>query len=173
MRGRHDESVKAGEKAVALNANGDFNMVLLGIAFNYVRRYEEAIALFREAQRRNPFGPAWYIHNAAYSHLGLGRWDEAIVESKRALEREPDHFPAMVALASVYGNSGRVDDGRAVAAKILEIDPRFSLESVEGWPYKHKSDAEVVAAGLQKVGIPGKPSVPLRDEPSIAVPPGT
>jgi tetratricopeptide (TPR) repeat protein len=104
---------------------------------------------------------------------GLGRSDEAIAENKRALEREPDHFPAMVALASVYGNSGRVDDGRAVAAKILKTDPGFSLESVEGWPYRHKSDAEVVVAGLRKVGIPGKPPSPLPDKPSIAVPSGS
>ena len=157
MQERHDEAVAAGEKAVALNPNGDFNMVLLGITFNYVRRYEEAITLFKEAQRRNPYCPAWYIHNGAYSNLGLGRLDEAIVESKRALEREPDHFPAMVVLASVYGYSGRVDDGRAVAVKILKIDTKFSLESVKKWPYKNKSDAEVVMAGLRKVGIPEKP----------------
>ena len=157
LQERHDEAVGAGEKSVALNPNGEFNMVLLGITFNYVRRYEEAITLFREAQRRNPFCPAWYIHNGAYSYLGLGKLDEAIAESKRALEREPDHFPAMVALASVYGNSGRVDDGRTVAMKILKIDPRFSLASVEKWPYKHKSDAELVMAGLRKVGIPEKP----------------
>ncbi len=156
MQERHDESVKAGDKAIALNPNGDMNMVLLGITFNYVRRYEEAITLFKEAQRRNPYCPAWYIHNAAYSYLGLGRLDEAIAESKRALEREPDHFPAMVALASVYGNYGRVDEGRAVAVKILKIDPRFSLVSVEKWPYKYKPDADVVMSGLRKVGIPEK-----------------
>ncbi|NTW37740.1 MAG: hypothetical protein HGB17_16835, partial [Syntrophobacteraceae bacterium] len=141
MQERHDDAVSVGEKAVALNPNGDVNMVLLGITFNYVRRYEEAITLFKEAQRRNPYCPAWYIHNGAYSNLGLGRLDEAIAESKRALAREPDHFPAMLALASVYGNSGRVDDGQAVAVKILKIDPKFSLESVAKWPYKNKSDA--------------------------------
>ena len=43
-----------------------------------------------------------------------------------------------------------------MAAKILKIDPRFSLASVEQWPYKHKSDAELVMDGLRKVGIPDK-----------------
>jgi adenylate cyclase len=156
MQRRYDESVKAGEKSINLNPNGDMNMVLLGITFNYVRRYEEAIPLFKEAQRRNPYCPAWYIHNGTYSYLGMGKLDEAIVESKRALEREPDHFPAMVALASVYGNAGRLDEGRSLAVKILKVDPRFSLASVEAWPYKHKADAVVVMDGLRKVGIPEK-----------------
>jgi adenylate cyclase len=156
LQKRHDESVKAGEKAIALNPNGDYNMILLGITFNYVQRYEEAIRLFREGQRRNPYCPAWYIHNMAYSYLGLGRYDEAIVEAKRALDREPNHFPAIVALASVYGNAGRLDEGRTLATEILKIDPRFSLASVEQWPYKHKADAELVMDGLRKVGIPDK-----------------
>jgi tetratricopeptide (TPR) repeat protein len=156
LQKRHDESVKAGEKAIALNPNGDYNMILLGITFNYVQRYEEAIRLFREGQRRNPYCPAWYIHNMAYSYLGLGRYDEAIAEAKRALDREPNHFPAIVALASVYGNAGRLDEGRTLATEILKIDPRFSLASVEQWPYKHKADAELVMDGLRKVGIPDK-----------------
>ncbi len=156
LQKRHDKSVKAGEKAIALNPNGDYNMILLGITFNYVQRYEEAIRLFREGQRRNPYCPAWYIHNMAYSYLGLGRYDEAIVEAKRALDREPNHFPAIVALASVYGNADRLDEGRTLATEILKIDPRFSLASVEQWPYKHKADAELVMDGLRKVGIPDK-----------------
>jgi len=156
LQERHDESVKAGEKAIALNPNGDYNMILLGITFNYVQRYEEAIRLFKEGQRLNPYCPAWYIHNTAYSYLGLGSYDEAIVEAKRALERKPDHFPAMVALASVYGNAGILDEGRALSAQILKIDPRFSLASVKAWPYKHESDAEVVMEGLRKVGVPDK-----------------
>ena len=86
----------------------------------------------------------------------MGKLDDAIVESKRALEREPDHFPAMVALASVYGNAGRLDEGRSLVAKILKIDPQFSLASVEKWPYKYRADAEVVMDGLHKVGIPNK-----------------
>jgi len=169
LQGMHDEAVEAGEKSIALNPNGDYNMILLGITFNYVRRWEEAIRLFKEGQRRNPYCPAWYIHNMAYSYLGLERYDEAIAEAKRALDREPDHFPAMVALASLYGNAGKLDLGRGLAEKILRFDPGFSLESVEAWPYKHKSDAEVVMDGLRKVGIPEHPPLPLPDKPSIAV----
>lgn len=159
LQSRHDEAIEVGEKSIALNPNGDLNMILLGITFNYVRRWEEAIRLFKEGQRRNPYCPAWYIHNAGWSHLHLQRYDEAIAEPKRALEREPNHFPAMVTLASIYGNAGKLDEGRVLAKEILNFDPGFSLESVRAWPYKHKSDVEVVMDGLCKVGIPEKPPV--------------
>ncbi|MGD8229903.1 MAG: adenylate/guanylate cyclase domain-containing protein, partial [Desulfobacteraceae bacterium] len=87
MQKRHDESVVAGENSIELNPNGDYNMILLGITFNYVRRYNEAITLFKEGQRRNPYCPAWYIHNMGNSYGMLGRYDEAIAEYKRALDR--------------------------------------------------------------------------------------
>ena len=103
----------------------------------------------------------------------MGKLDEAIAEANKALEREPDHFPAMVALASVYGNAGRLDEGRTLAAEILKINPTFSLASVEQWPYKHKSDMELVVYGLPKVGIPETPPLPVPDKPSIAVLPFT
>ena len=150
---RFDDAVEVGEKAIALNPNGDLNMVLLGITFNYVRRYEEAITLFKEAQRRNPDCPAWYIHNLGNSYRGLRKWDDAIEQYRRALDRNPDHFPALVALACVYGLAGRLDEGRAVTAKILKIYPQYS-ESEEKHGFKHKPDTDMILDGCRKVGIP-------------------
>jgi adenylate cyclase len=169
MQRRYDESVAAGEKSIELNPNGDYNMILLGITFNYVRRYKDAITLFKEGQRRNPYCPAWYIHNAGVSYRGLGRWDEAIVECQRALNRNPDHFPALNVMASVYGMAGRLDEGRAVVEKILKMNPKYSIAATASWPFKHKSDAEAARDGLRKVGIPETPALPLPDKPSIAV----
>ena len=155
MQGRYDDAVEMGEKSITLNPNGDLNMVLLGITFNYVRRYEEAITLFKEAQRRNPDCPAWYIHNLGNSYRGLGKWDEAIAEYQKALDRDPDHFPALMCMAGVYGMAGRLDEGRAVVAKILKINPRYS-ESIANYRFKNKSDAEACLDGARKVGIPVK-----------------
>jgi TolB-like protein/Flp pilus assembly protein TadD len=168
MQRRYDESVKAGEKGIALNPNGDLNMVLLGITLNLVRRYEEAIPLFKEAQRRHPHCPAWYIHNLGHSYRGLGRWDEAIAEYKRSLENDPNHFSALVAMAQAYGLAGRLEEGRVVAAEILKRDPKFTADSVAR-NYKYKSDTELYKAALIKVGIPEHPPLPLPDKPSIAV----
>jgi len=153
LQKRFDEAVVTGEKSIALNPNGDLGMVLLGITFNHVRRYEEAIKLFKEAQRRSPYCPAWYIHNMAWSYLWLGKLDEAISECKRSLERNPDHIPGLVALAAVYGVANQIDEGRAVVAEILSLDPYFTPDTVMSWPNKHKADVEVVRDGLRKVVI--------------------
>jgi tetratricopeptide (TPR) repeat protein len=157
LQKRYDESVEAGEKAIELNPNGDYNLVLLAITFNFIRREEEAIKLFKEGIRRSPYGPAYYTRQLGASYRNLGRWDDAIAEYKKTLERFPDDFPAHIQMAQVYGMSGRLDEGRAWAAKILEINPRFSIEDTASWSFKYESDAERMRNALRKVGIPENP----------------
>jgi tetratricopeptide (TPR) repeat protein len=152
---RFDEAVSTGEKAVALNPNGDLNMHLLAVTYNCIRRYEEAITLAKEAIRRNPYCLAIYITNLGWSYSMLGRWEEAIAEYKRALNRHPDHFPALTGLAIVYGMTGRLEEGRAVAAQILKMNPGYCIEKRKT-PYKYKSDGESEREALRKVGIPEK-----------------
>jgi adenylate cyclase len=157
LQKRYDEAVEAGEKAIELNPNGDYNIILLAITFNYIRRYEEAITLFKEGQRRSPYGPAWYFHNLGSSYRGLGKWDEAIAEYKRTLEMYPNDFISRVGIAMVNGMAGRLDKGRAAAVEVLKINPRFSVKDTRSWPFKYKSDVEAIWDGLRKVGIPEKP----------------
>lgn len=150
-----DDAVAAGEKAIALNPNGDLNMVLLAMTLYHIRRYEEAIILFKKAQRLNPDCPAWYLHNAGITYLHMERWDEAIAECKRALKKNPDHFPALTTMASVYGLSGQLNEGRKVVSQILKINPNDVVEN-KGKGYKYKADGERFRDGLRKVGYPEK-----------------
>jgi len=89
------------------------------------------------------------------SYRSLGRWDDALAEYQRALDKNPNHFPALDGMASVYGMAERLDEGRAVAAKVLRMNPGYSIEKIR-LPFKYKSDAEAVRDGLRKVGIPEK-----------------
>lgn len=65
------------------------------------------------------------------------QWNEAIATAKKALDRKPDHFPALLVMASVYGMSGQLEEGWAVAAKIMKTTPGYCVE--KGWlPYKKR-----------------------------------
>jgi len=56
---------------------------------------------------------------------------------KRALDKKPDHFSALLAMASVYGMSGQLEEGRTIAAKIMKTNPEYCVK--KGWlPYKKK-----------------------------------
>ena len=168
LQRQFDKAVESGEKAVLLNPNGDLNLVLLGITYSYVGRSEESLSLFDKAQRLNPNGPAWYIHNAASAYIQLERWDEAIAVCKQALKGNPDHYPALILLASAYGLSGRIEEGRAVVSNILKINPNATLTR-RASRFKDKAHDEMVLDGLRKVGFPEQSVIKKPDNPSIAV----
>jgi tetratricopeptide (TPR) repeat protein len=111
--------------------------------------------LFKKAQRLNPDCPAWYLHNAGITYIHMGRYDEAIAECKKALKKNPNHFPALIIMASAYGLSGQLDEGRAVVSQILKINPNCSVENM-GKGYKYDADAETIRDGLRKAGLPEK-----------------
>ena len=46
-------------------------------------------------------------------------------------DRKPDHFPALLVMASVYGMPGQSEEGCAVAAKIMKTNPGYCVE--KGW----------------------------------------
>ena len=83
--------------------------------------------------------------------------NEAITTPKKALDRKPDPFPALLVMASVYGMSGQLEEGWAVAAKTVKTNPGYGVE--KGWlPYKKMADTEAIRNSFRKVGIPECPT---------------
>jgi len=65
---------------------------------------------------------------------------------------------------------GREEDARTVGAKILEINPKFSVKAfAKKLPYKNQAYRALLIDGLIKAGLPETPPLPLPDKPSIAV----
>jgi adenylate cyclase len=143
-------------------------MVILAMTYMFCRRYEEAIRMYKEAWRLNPYCPAYYLHAAGVAYQGLRKYDKAIEVLKRALQRYPDNFPTLQVMAVTYALAGRLEEGRAYAEQMLKLDPGYCVEK-QWLAYKFESDAEVVRDALRKVGIPEKPPLPLPDKPSLAV----
>jgi tetratricopeptide (TPR) repeat protein len=85
----------------------------------------------------------------------MGRYDEAIAECKKALKKNPDHFPALPIMACAYGLSGQLDEARAVVSRMLKINPNCSVENA-GRGYKYEADAKRFRDGLRKAGLPEK-----------------
>ena len=57
------------------------------------------------------------------------RYEEAIAQLKKAIEREPRDIMSYIVLASTYSMAGREKEARAAAAEVIKINPKFSLEN--------------------------------------------
>jgi adenylate cyclase len=155
MKRQYKKAIAEAERAVALNPNGADAHAHLGMTLNYAGRREEAISLLKKAIRFNPIPPNWYLFSLGEAYFGAGQYEEAAPVYKRVLHRNPDDIRTLYGLAATYSLLGREEQARAAAAKVLRIEPKFSVKHlVKTLPFKNKADRELLIDALRKAGLP-------------------
>ena len=114
---------------------------------------EEAIRSFERAIRMSPVDPRLHLTftGIGMALIELRRFDEAIVAGKKAL-RQNLYVVTYRCLASAFAHLGRDAEAREAAARVLEIDPTFTISA---WFARNKqSNAKLYIEGLRKAGLP-------------------
>jgi adenylate cyclase len=83
--------------------------------------------------------------------IELGRFDEAIVVLKKALRQNPSYVPACRCLASAFAHLGRDAEAHDAAARVLEIDPAFTISAFIA---RGTQSMLLQIEGLRKAGLP-------------------
>ena len=178
FQGDAEKAINAGKKAIALGPNNALSHVLLAYAMNFVGRFEDAIDLAEKAIRLSPYSPPWYLMILNDAYRMAGRYEESLVGGKQYLNRcrkgECNPFMAHMSLAATYVGLGRMEEARGHTAKLLKIDPDFSLDQARKIiTLKDPVHVERALNTLRRAGVPEHTSLPLPDKPSIAVLPFT
>jgi TolB-like protein/Flp pilus assembly protein TadD len=165
-----EKTVEILRRAVEINPNLATVTCMFGGALFNSGRSEEAIHYVKKAIRLNPFPPARYFQILGLIYCFDGRYEEALVASKKAFDMKPDDVTTLRNLTVIYVGLGQEDKARAAATEVLRLDPNFSVKHVaELWPSLH-GGRKLFVDGLRKAGLPdGESSLPLPDKPSIAV----
>jgi len=91
VAGLPEEAIRSFERAIRMSpVDPRLHMLFvgMGLAFTELRRFDEAIAAGKKAQRQSPFfGPAYRCLASAFAHLG--RDAEAREAAARVLETDP------------------------------------------------------------------------------------
>ena len=139
-------------KATCAKSNAHWNV--RGYVYRGAGLPEEAVRSFERAIRMSPVDPRLHL---AFSGIGLAlielhRFDEAIAAGKKAQHQNPSHSPAYRCLASAFAHLGRDAEAREAAARVLELDPAFSISAriARG----SQSNAKLHIEGLRKAGLP-------------------
>jgi adenylate cyclase len=169
MKRQHERAIAEAKRAIALDPNGADAHYRLGSTLQFAGRQQEAIASLQKAIRINPIAPAAYFLSLGRAYRDTGRYEEAIGEFKKVINRTPDSGFAHYGLAATYSLAGRDEEARAEVAEVLRINPKVSLEGAKRIPYKNKADRDRIIVAMRKAGLPDKPPLPLPDKPSIAV----
>ena len=115
----HDAEIDY-RKAIALNPNSAVAHHWYALHLGELGRVEEALREIAMAERRDPLAP---IIRAAKAKIlcVAGRFPEAIEQSHKALDLEPNFTPALAILANAYSFKGRHVEAIATARHFVEL----------------------------------------------------
>ena len=108
------------KRALELSPSDDDTYDLYGRLCAGLGRHEEAIALQRRAHELDPLAHRMDMVTAL---LRAGRYEEAAVEAKDAVELEPGYDRARATLGWAYFLSGKKDEGLAELEEAVAISP--------------------------------------------------
>src|SRR5262249_17434960 len=116
---------------------------------------ERAIEWAERALRLSPFDP--YRGSAfcavSFAHFQQGRYGDAADAARKAIQSLPGFSICHVALAASRARVGRLEEGKAVGTRVLELQPTFgygtNLRNIGAVPSFAKDFGDALsAAGL-------------------------
>jgi serine/threonine protein kinase/Tfp pilus assembly protein PilF len=149
----------AAEKALALDPNLAEARTSLGLVTHfYDWDWTGAERELREAIRLNPSYSVAH-HGYAVLLMTLGKRDESVAESQRALEVDPLSMPINLILGSMLANAGRFDEAIERYKRTIELSPNFAMAHTDlGSTYKRKGmNAEALDSYLLGLKLDGQP----------------
>ena len=154
MVGDRESGIEMSDRAIALNPNSFNAWNCRGWVYKAAGLPEEAIRSLERAMRMSPVDPELYqvFSGMALALIELGRFDEAIVAGKKTQRQKPSYPPAHYCLASAFAHLGRDAEAREAAARLLQVDPAFTISARMG--RRRQAHAKLLIEGLRKAGLP-------------------
>lgn len=154
---RLDAAIAAHDRALALNPNLPMAWVFSGVAHAYRGEPEEALRRIAQYKRLSPMDPhAFFLDGTAMlPHLLLGDYPKVLELGRQVIELHPGisaHYkPTLAAL----GHLGRADEAAALRARLLAIEPGFTVGTfLAASPFARAEDRDRFAEGLRLAGVP-------------------
>jgi adenylate cyclase len=154
MVGDHESEIEMADRAVALNPNSFRAWSARGWVYRSAGLPEEAVRSFERAFRVSPIDPQLHrsLIGMGHAFIELRHFDEAIAAAKKALRQNPSYSVAYRCLASAFAHLGRDAEAREAAARLLEVDPAFTISARMG--RRRQSHSKLLIEGLRKAGLP-------------------
>jgi adenylate cyclase len=154
ITGDYETAIDFSDRAVARNPNDATAWRNRGWVYKFAGQYEEAILSFDRGIRLSPLDPLLHSNLAGIGQalIELRRFDEAVAVSKKALRHNSSDQATFRPLASALAHLGRDAEAREAAARLLEVDPAFTISA---WIARGgQSNAKLLTEGLRKAGLP-------------------
>jgi TolB-like protein/Flp pilus assembly protein TadD len=154
---RHEQGLRALDRALALNPNSVPALCSSGWVRAYVGDADVAIDHFRQALRLNPMAPqhSHLLTGLGYAYLISGRLDEALSSLKQALLETPEWATMLLATVHCLARLDRWEEARTACAQLLRLVPYMRISNYRAMtPFVDPTFVETHTAMLEAAGIP-------------------
>ena len=125
--GDYQGGLQAAQRAVELNASDPDSLMALAKAQVRFGSYDEAVTNAALARRLHPMAPGYYPYVHGQALYAAGREDEAQQVMDECLLDTPREANCLRIEAVTLVRLDRVDEARTVMARLIAIDPAFSV----------------------------------------------
>ncbi len=151
---RHREAIRSLERAIALNRSYADAYAFMGGIYTYVGEPAKSIPLLRTALRLNPDGGYLYYLLLGRAYLFENDAEQALINLREAVARNPDDVEARVFLAAALVAHDERPAAEWEADQILVRHEGFSLRAwLETYPMTSTRQQEKLAQLVAKVGL--------------------
>ena len=153
FNGRLDESLRVGERALALNPNDSEVMGELGTRLALSGQWRRGYDLLGEAILRNPGSSGFYHAIRALAASMLNDHQQALAEIRQS---DLEKFPLLHSIAAmIYAQSGMMAEAKREGDQFIKMRPDF-LSNIDAEIRKRivrPEDQARIIAGLAKAGL--------------------
>jgi adenylate cyclase len=144
--------VRTLDAGLAIDPNAAGLLATRGTAEDYLRRFEQAKSDVQQAMLLSPRDPEMsrWFNLRADPELGLGRYDEALEDVKKAVDGGYRNIYSYMNLAIAHAFKGELDEAKAAMGEALRLKPDLSIK----WVMKHKPVLQFAFDELRKAGLP-------------------
>lgn len=154
LQGNIEKAIEVSEKAFSIAPNSMDVLGMYGLALLCSGDINEAAKKFQQAIDRVPTYPFWIITMLGVCYFLSSQSDSATQAFEEGLAREPQSPYCMPWLIVSLMSQGRTEDARAIVARLLELEPNFSISRWYQPQYGNEVNMRDARAKLIEAGIP-------------------
>ena len=151
---RHEEAIRALEKAIDLNPSFADAYAFMGGIYTYMGQPAKSIPLLRTALRLNADGGYLYYLLLGRAYLFEKDVEQALINLREAARRNAADVETRIYLAAAMAAAGERSAAEWEREQIRALAPGFSLETwLENYPLTSAPHREALAQMLAPVGL--------------------
>jgi adenylate cyclase len=149
-------------RSIELNPNSAIALQTVGALYAYAGDKQTAIACFERSVRLSPLDRSldFYLGHAL-AHFVAGEYEANIEWTGELLRQWPNHAASHRYRAASLGLLGRLEEGRQVVQRLLELVPNFTIARARRHiefelnnPFRTPDVADALYEGLRRCGVP-------------------